>query len=203
VSDQSKFQKSYDYQDRKGVRPVSWEDFHGLCKGLAAAIHDFDAEIILAIGRGGYYPGTLIAHMLQVELYPVRISRRVADVVRYKQPCWILQPQMSMVKDRRVAIVDEICDSGETLTLVKEKVEGMGAKEVRSAVLYSHTWKSSVPDYIGIITDALILNPWDREIIVEGDFQFHPEYAGALQEQGIKPDASLLIQSSQMSLAKG
>ena len=200
---QNKVHQSYDYQDRRGVRPISWEDFHGLCKGLAQAIHAYDAETILAIGRGGFYPGMLVAHMLQVEVFPVRISRRVEDVVRYERPRWLVQPQPSVVKGRRVVIVDEICDSGETLTLVKEKVEEMGAKEVRSAVLYAHTWKSSVPDYIGIITDELILNPWDREIIVDGDFQFHPEYAGALQEQGFQPDASLLIQARKIRLAKG
>ena len=52
-------------------------DFHGLCKGLVQAIAPFDPELILA----GYYPGTLISHMLQAEIYPVRLSRRVHDVV--------------------------------------------------------------------------------------------------------------------------
>lgn len=64
-----------------------------------------------------------------------------------------------MVKGRRVVVIDEICDTGETLIMIKEKIEEMGAKGVKSAVLYSHTWKSSLPDYIGLITDELILNP--------------------------------------------
>ncbi len=100
-------------------------------------------------------------------------------------------------------IVDEICNSGETIQIVKDKAESLGAKDVRSAVLYAHTGGVSVPDYIGLISDALILNPWDREILVDGTFQFHPEYEAALAEQGLKPDLSLLIAAPGVQIAKG
>jgi hypothetical protein len=86
---------------------------------------------------------------------------------------------------------------------VREKAEAIGAAEVRSAVLYAHTWGTSVPDYIGLITDALLLNPWDREILEEGTFQFHPEYVEALAQQGLKPDPSWLINTTVVELAKG
>ena len=191
----------YDYTTRQGIHPISWEDFHGICKALAKAVSRFQTEIILAIGRGGYYPGTLLAHLLQVEIYPVRVSRRVNDIVKYNSPQWLVEPP-PLVKGQRVLVVDEICGSGETLTLVKEKAESLGAKEIRSAVMYAHTWGVAVPDYIGLITDALLLNPWDREILREGSFQFHPEYVGALAQQGVEPDPSLLIQATPIELAK-
>jgi hypoxanthine phosphoribosyltransferase len=191
--------KPYDYTTRKGIRPISWEDYHGICKALAKAAFPFQPEIILAIGRGGYYPGTLLTHMLQVEIYPVRLSRRVNDVVQFQSPQWLLEPP-SLVKGRRLLIVDEICDSGETITMVKEKTESLRAKEVRSAVMYAHTWGASIPDYIGLVTDDLLLNPWDREILSENGFQFHPEYVEALAHQGIEPDPSLLIQAPTIEL---
>jgi hypothetical protein len=28
---------AYHYQNRQGIRPITWQDFHGLCKGLASA----------------------------------------------------------------------------------------------------------------------------------------------------------------------
>ena len=76
----------------KGVRPITWEDFHGICKALAVAASTLQPEIILPIGRGGYYPGTLLAHLLQTEIYPVRLSRRVNDIVEYESPQWIVEP---------------------------------------------------------------------------------------------------------------
>ena len=192
----------YDYENRESVLPVSWEDFHGLCKGLAVAVSRFQPEIILPVGRGGYYPGTLIAHMLQVEIFPIRLSRRVKDKITYQTPHWLAEPPSS-VQNRRVLIIDEISGSGETITMVKAKVESLGAQAIRSAVLYAHTAGVSVPDYIGMITDALILNPWDREVFKEGRFQFHPEYVEALIQQGLKADEVLLIDAPVFEIAKG
>jgi hypoxanthine phosphoribosyltransferase len=192
----------YDYENRSGTRPISWEVFHGICKGLVVAISNFQPDIILPIGRAGYYPGTLIAHMLQVELYPVRLSRRVKDIVTYQIPKWLVEPP-SEVESRRVLIVDEICSTGETIKMVRQKIITMGAQAVKSAVLYAHTRGASVPDYIGLITDALILNPWDREIWKDGTFQIHPEYSQALKQQGLNVEATFRIDAEVIEIAKG
>jgi hypoxanthine phosphoribosyltransferase len=194
-------QNAYDYSTRKGIHPISWEDFHGICKALALSAARFQPDIILPIGRGGYYPGALISHLLQAEIYPVRISRRVHDVVVYQEPQWIVPPPAA-VAGCRVLVVDEICDSGETLLLVKQKCLELGASSVRCAVLYAHTKAVHVPDSIGIITDELLLNPWDREIYRDGAFHFNPEYAEALQQQGIEDFAELLIPAEEYRLAK-
>lgn len=194
-------QDPYDYSKRKGIHPISWEDFHGICKALALAVAQFNPEIILPIGRGGYYPGTLIAHLLQAEIYPVRVSRRVNDVVKFDEPQWLVPPPAE-IAPQRVLVVDEICDSGETLLMVKEKCLALGASLVKSAVLYSHTRAVSVPDYIGIITDELLLNPWDREVYRDGGFHFAPEYVEALAQQDVEATSDLLIPARLFRLAK-
>lgn len=193
---------SYSYEDRNGVRPISWEDFHGICKGLAQAVEAYQPEIILAVGRGGFYPGTLISHMLRAEIYPVRVSRRVNDVVQYENPQWLVRPP-DAVKGKRVLVVDEISSSGETLQVVKSEAERLGAASVRCAVMYAHSLGTEVPDYIGLVSDELLLNPWDREFLKDGTFQFHPEYVGALEQQGIAPDAGMLIDAPVVQVQKG
>lgn len=193
---------SYDYSHREGVWPISWNDFHGLCRALALAIAPYRPEIILPVGRGGYYAGTLLAHMLRVEVYPVRLTRRVDDEVVRESPLWLVEPP-SLVTGKRVLVVDEICSSGETLRLVMDKARELGAAEVRSAVLYAHSWGVGVPDYIGLVSDALLLNPWDREIVVDGTVRFHPEYVAALARQGLAADEALLIPAPAFTLAKG
>jgi hypothetical protein len=104
--------------------------------------------------------------------------------------------------DKRVLVVDEISSSGETLRMVRDKLTQMDALEVRCAVLYTHTWGVEIPDYIGIITDALVLNPWDREILRDGKFIFHPEYKAALAEQGLETENGLRISTGLFTLAK-
>ena len=192
---------SYDYSNRLGVQPISWEDFHGICKGLALAVSAYQPEIILAVGRGGYYPGTLLAHLLQVEIYPVRLSRRVNDIVKFKKPRWLVRPPQA-VKGKRVLVVDEICSTGETLRMVKESAAARGAIAVRSAVLYAHTWGAGTPDYTGLVSDSLLLNPWDREVLKDGVFKFNPEYVEALEKQGLRAEPDLLIETPVFEIIK-
>lgn len=182
---------SYSYGDREGVLPISWEDVHRLCRGLAVAASRYCPELILAVGRGGYYPGTLLSHLLQKEIFPIRLSRRVNDVVTFEHPRWLVSPPAG-VANKRVLIVDDICDSGETLRMIRSSVADLGAVEVQSAVLYAHTHAADVPDYIGLCSDALIINPWDRQILADGQLRVHPEYAEALSAQGMPLDGSLV-----------
>lgn len=82
----------YDYTTRTGVRPISWDDFHGLVKALAVAVAPWRPEGVLPVLRGGAYPGALLAHLLQIEVYPVRLSRRQDDVVVRQTPMWLMEP---------------------------------------------------------------------------------------------------------------
>jgi hypoxanthine phosphoribosyltransferase len=194
-------QTSYDYSTRSGILPISWADFHGLCNALALAVEPYAPEIILPVARGGYYAGALLAHILCAEVYAIRLTRRVNDIVTRVEPLWLQEPPAA-VAGRRVLIVDEISSTGETLRLARAKALEMGAAQVRTAVLYAHTWGMGEPDYIALISDALLMNPWDREILREGSFEFNPEYAGALAEQGLAADPSLLIPATPFKIAK-
>lgn len=192
----------YSYETRQGVRPISWHDFVALCKGLALAAQNFQPELILGIARGGLYAATLLSHLLRVDLYPIRLTRRVHDRVVHDTPQWVIKPP-SEVKGKRVLIVDEICSEGVTLRMAAAEVEWLGAAACQTAVLYAHSWGQAVPDYIGIVSDELLLNPWDREILQDGRFILHPEYVHALEQQGIQADASLNIGIEPYPLAKG
>jgi len=192
----------YDYSNRAGVRPIAWDDFHGLVKALAVAVAPWRPEVVLPVLRGGAYPGVLLAHILQAEVYPVRLTRRQDDVVVRETPLWLVEPPAA-VAGRRVLVVDEMCSTGETLRLVRERALALGAAGARTATLYAHTWGVDAVDTIGLITDELVLNPWDREIYRDGAFQFHPEYVAALAEQGLAAEPALLIPATPFVAAKG
>lgn len=192
----------YDYSTRDGVRPISWDDFHGLVRALAVAVAPWRPEVVLPVLRGGAYAGTLLAHLLQVEVYPVRLTRRQDDVVVRETPLWLVEPPPA-VAGRRVLVVDEMCSTGETLRLVRQRALALGAAEARAATLYAHTWGAAAVDYIGLITDELVLNPWDREVYRDGAFRFHPEYVAALAQQGLAAGPALLIPATPFVAAKG
>jgi hypothetical protein len=174
----------------KGVRLVSWNDFYGICKGLALAISRYDPEVILGVARGGLYPGTLLAHMLQKEFFPIRLTRRVDGVKLLEHPVWLIKPPVSIHR-LRVLVVDEFSGTGETLAMAREEALKLGASRARSAVIYAQPTGQEIPDYIGLVTDDLILTPWDREILQYGEFILHPEYAYTLQQRGVDLETSL------------
>ena len=78
------------------------------------------------------------------------------------------------VRGRRVLVVDETCDSGETMRLAVAAVVNAGAGDVRTAV--SFRTGDYEPNYAALETDAVIVLPWDREILVDGALVPNPKY---------------------------
>lgn len=173
---------SYDYAHRSGVRPISWQEFATLSARLAEGVEKAGVEVIVGIARAGLFPATALACSLRCELYPVRVTRRVNDEVVFKSPVWRV-PVSPEVAGKVVAVVDEIVDTGETLALLADTVREMGATRVVTACLVSHTWARPVPDLSALVTDALIIFPWDQEVLVGGEWQQHPEIQAALEAQ--------------------
>jgi hypoxanthine phosphoribosyltransferase len=173
--------QSYDYAHRQGVEEISWERFASLAAVLAERLVGIEA--VVGIARAGLFPATAVACTLRRELYPVRVTRRVNDQVTHRHPVWKV-PVSPEVEGKIVAVVDEVTDTGETLALVAEQVKATGAKQVITASLISHTWAKPMPDHVALVTDALVIFPWDKQVFMDGRWQIHPELEEALRLQG-------------------
>lgn len=177
---------NYEYRERRGIERITWERFEALTRQLATAIAPWGPELILGIARGGLFPATLLSYTLRRELYPIRLTRRFEDQVVRRVPSWLVRPP-AKVNRRKVLLVDEIADSGVTLDVAAMEVRSMGAADVRTVALYAHSWADPRPDYVGLVSDALLMNPWDREILQDGTFVMHPEYDAAIRAQEDDP----------------
>jgi hypoxanthine phosphoribosyltransferase len=176
--------QSYDYARRDGVEAISWERFAELTARLTEALASHEVEGIVGIARAGLFPATAVACSLRCELFPTRVTRRVNDQVTYQRPVWKVDVSPE-VGGRRVAVVDEIADTGETLALVTARARERGAAHVLTACLVSHSWADPAPEIVGLVSDALVLFPWDRRVFLDGRWQAHPELVAALAEQGV------------------
>ncbi len=174
--------KPYNYAQRKGVEDISWERFGELAAILTERLAVENIEVVVGIARAGLFPATAVACALRRELFPVRVTRRQNDLVVAKHPIWKVDAAED-VREKVVAVIDEIADTGETLELVARRILDKGAKCVVTASLVSHTWANPAPDYVALISDALIIFPWDKRVYHDGRWQFHPELAEALTLQ--------------------
>jgi hypoxanthine phosphoribosyltransferase len=174
--------KSYNYALRSGVRQISWDDFSSLARHLAELVESYHPQLILGVARGGLFPATAVACSLRCELFPIRLTRRVDDKVVYEQPVWKV-PVPPDAAGKVVAIIDEIADSGQTLAMVAESATSLGAVQVVTACLVSHTWANPFPQVSTLVSDELIIFPWDQQILANGDWVIHPEIHTALKAQ--------------------
>lgn len=174
--------KNYDYAKREGVEDISWERFFQLSQMLAELLAADGVEAVVGTARAGLFPAAQVAAMLRLMLYPASVSRRVNDLVTFERPVWRVDI-CDEVRGKRVAVVDEIADSGETLALVKQRVLEKGASGAVSAALITHSWASPHPDRVALVTDALVVFPWDAAVYQGGRWQPNPELEAALNLQ--------------------
>jgi hypoxanthine phosphoribosyltransferase len=68
-------------------------------------------------------------------------------------------------------IVDEIADSGETLSLVAKRAGEKLARDIKTVALITHSWANPKPDHYVIESDELIIFSWDKFILIEGQWK--------------------------------
>jgi len=166
----------------KGVLEIEWPFFGELSRGLALKVaRAYDPELVIGIATAGVIPGAVIAAILGREFHSLVVSRK------YKSPKAREAPEVfgsapKEARGKRVLIVDETCDSGDTLRLAISAVNEAGASAVKTAV--SIRTGGYQPDFHAIATESTIILPWDREILVDGELRPNPLYAGAIEAAG-------------------
>jgi len=78
----------------------------------------------------------------------------------------ITQPVSVSVKAKRVLVVDDLADTGESLKLVNSHLKKHGASEVKIATIYYKPWSIIVPHYYEKETRRWIVFPWERKEVV-------------------------------------
>lgn len=153
---------------------VDWQLFGELSRALALKVaREFDPELVIGIANAGVVPGAVVAAILDRPFHSMMVSRRFrAETVRETPSVFGAVP--GDVRDRRVLIVDETCDSGDTLRLAIAAIVNSGAADVRTAV--SFKTGSFEPDFHALALESNIVLPWDREILVDGELAPNPKY---------------------------
>jgi len=161
-------------QPQRGILEIDWALFGELNRALALKVAaDFQPDLVVGIARAGVIPGAVISAMLQTDFAAMGVSRPTpAD------PPELVSPPHGVVAGRRVLLVDETCDTGSTLRLALNEVKRLRPSEVRTAV--SIATGAYAPDFHALVTDKLIVLPWDREVVVNGAIVVRPDLAAYL-----------------------
>ena len=143
---------------------VTWQKVYGLCERLCRRIlaDGFRPDAIVGIARGGYMPARILADFFGVmNLAALKIEHYHGT--RKSRQARIAHPLPAAFSGRRVLVVDDVSDSGDTFDLALAHLAGREALgEVRTAVLHHKTTSSRVPDYFAhkVIAWRWIIYPW-------------------------------------------
>jgi hypoxanthine phosphoribosyltransferase len=166
---------SMDYLD------LSWEMFGELCRALALKVaRDYDPDLVIGISRAGALPGAVVATILGVDFYSMKISRKDWDDRVMDRPA-VMSAAPREAAGQRVLIVDEVTTSGETLRLALAAVRDIHPEEVRTATSFARP-RGYRPDFFALETDAEVILPWDHHVLEEDEFVANPRYGDAVEE---------------------
>ena len=143
---------------------ISWARFQRLSRKLAEKIRQsrYIPDMIVAIGRGGYIPARLLSDYFGVmDLTSFKIEHYRGS--QKQTQATIQYPLTAKVDGKRVLLVDDVSDSGDTFKVAIDHVNQKGSPaELKTAVLHHKTTSVYVPDYFAqtIVKWRWIIYPW-------------------------------------------
>jgi len=147
----------------------SWDQIYELLLNLATRVRSngFKPDVIVGVSRGGWPPARVISDLLGNPRLANVTAEFYVGVAETKGKPIITQPVSVSVKGKKVLVVDDVADTGESLRLVRAHLGEQGATEVKIATIYYKPWSVIIPDYYEKETSSWIIFPWERKETVK------------------------------------
>jgi hypoxanthine phosphoribosyltransferase len=141
----------------------SWERIHWFSIELAEEIKrtKYNPDIIVGISRGGWVPARIISDLLEKAVLANVSVEFYEQLGETKGRPTITQPISISVKEKKLLLVDDVADTGQSLVLVKKYLKDEGASEIKITSIYYKPWSIVIPDYYRKETNLWIIFPWE------------------------------------------
>ncbi len=142
---------------------VSWDEAYRLAKILARKIKSsgFKPDLVIGIARGGLVPSRILCDfLLQKDLASIKVEHwGIAETLGKAK---IKFPLSIDISGKKILIVDDVADTGDTYSVTVDYVNSLNPAEVRTAALQYKTCSTFIPDYWSEKQDEWkwIIYPW-------------------------------------------
>ena len=143
----------------------SWNQIYSLLLKLAEAVRKsgFEPDVIVGVSRGGWIPARIMSDLLGNPKLANVSTEYYVGVTETKHKPILTQPISLPVKDKKLLVVDDVADSGESLKLVEAHLKKEDASEIRIATIYYKPWSVTVPHYYQKETNSWVIFPWEQK----------------------------------------
>ena len=156
--------------DKINCSPKSWQEVQDYAKQTTNKIKttNFHPDLIIGLSRGGLVPARLFCDYLHIKTcYTIKVDHWGLTATKDGQAKLTHKLNIDLT-DKRILIVDDITDTGQSMELAKEHIKELNPKEIKTATLLHIKTSKYKPDFYGEEIDwSWIIFPWNyREDLV-------------------------------------
>ena len=137
---------------------VSWSDIEKWCSAIRTqVVENFSPEVIIGLSRGGLVPSRILSDSLWIkDLLSIKTEHWGITATKSGQAV-LNDPGKLNLRGRKVLIVDDITDTGQSMKLAYDFVKGQEPADIKTATMLHITRSEFVPDFYGELVDQ---NQW-------------------------------------------
>lgn len=152
-------------QEKIKCQIITWDKAYSLSKNLARKIKHsgFKPDLVIGIARGGLVPALIVCDfLLEKNLASLKAEHWGVAFASGKAKVKYPLPAEADIIGKRILIVDDVADTGETFFAIMRYLKEKKADDIRTAVLHYKTCSTFIPDYWGENHDEWrwIIYPW-------------------------------------------
>ena len=128
---------------------LSWKSIASDAKKLSHLIKNsgYNPSMVVAIARGGLVPARILCDYLHIKDLTTIKAEHWGIAATPDKKAIIKFPLCTDIKDKKVLLVDDTTDTGDTLRVSIKHLKGFAPEELKTAVLIHKTTSDLVPDY--------------------------------------------------------
>ena len=140
---------------------VSWPEYGNLAEALAEKVRSSGTafDLVIGIARGGIPVAMVVSDRVDVRIDFINVKSYVGIGERGTPK--ILSTLTQEIKGKRVLIVDDLVDQGDTIQVVKEYLLKQGPELLKVAVLFKKPWTKVEPDYYLEVIEKWVVFPFE------------------------------------------
>lgn len=149
---------------------ITWTEFDSLCAELQNQIKVYESanamqfDCIIGLLRGGAIPAVWLAHNLNLPLRMVGLHTREKDgTMKYIAEFYndIKHELNNFVYEKNVLIVDDICDTGRTVSMLMDYMKDLNCKQCQFATLHRAPDSYYKPSFYAAVNSMWVVYPWE------------------------------------------
>lgn len=128
-------------------RYIGWSEYGNLAEALAEKVRATGKkfDLVVGIARGGIPVAMVVSDHLDVKIDFINV-KSYTDIAKRATPK-ILSTLTEAIDGKRVLLVDDLVDQGDTMAFLKRYLAEQGPSTLETAVLFKKPWSKTEPDY--------------------------------------------------------